>query len=106
MFAVCGDRDLPVGPLAGQVDAHAGYDCGLVLQAEGGEVQAAESRDKKHKGEIKTLSTGFRGVHSKCIVIHRFIKVKLYICKMLHTHKHLLSRGVHSLSIHHLTKIL
>lgn len=40
VFPVSGDRDLPVGPFTGQVDADAGDDCGLVLQAERGEVEA------------------------------------------------------------------
>lgn len=41
VFPISGDRDLPVGPFTGQVDADAGDYCGLVLQAEGGEVEAA-----------------------------------------------------------------
>lgn len=42
VFPISGDRDLPVGPFTGQVDADAGDDCGLVLQAERGEVEAAQ----------------------------------------------------------------
>lgn len=42
MFPVSGNRDLPVGPLAGQMYAHTGDHCGLVLEAEGGEVQTEE----------------------------------------------------------------
>lgn len=38
VLAVCGDWDLPVGPLAGQVDANAGHDGRAVLQAECGQV--------------------------------------------------------------------
>ena len=49
MLAVGGDGDLPVGPLAGQVDAHTGHHLGAVLQAEGGEVEAAGRRDEEEK---------------------------------------------------------
>lgn len=42
VFPVSGDRDLPVGPFTGQVDADAGDDCGFMLQAERGEVEAAQ----------------------------------------------------------------
>lgn len=45
VLAVGGHWDLPVGPLAGQVDADAGHDGGAVLQAEGGEVEAATGAD-------------------------------------------------------------
>lgn len=42
VFPISGDRDLPVGPFTGQVDADAGDDCGFMLQAERGEVEAAQ----------------------------------------------------------------
>lgn len=43
VLSIGGNRDLPVGPFAGQVNTDAGDDCGLVLQAEGGEVQTARA---------------------------------------------------------------
>lgn len=38
VLAISGNWDLPVGPLARQVDAHTGNHCGFVLEAEGSEV--------------------------------------------------------------------
>lgn len=40
VLPVGGHRDLPVGPLTGQVYADAGNDCGAVQEAEGGQVEA------------------------------------------------------------------
>ena len=48
------DRDLVFGPLAGEVDADAGDDCGRVAQAHGGQVQ----RVGRH--EVRGLSELFR----------------------------------------------
>jgi len=52
VLSISGNGDLPVGPLASQVNANTGDDCGLVLQAEGGEVQTA--RAARHGGRKKT----------------------------------------------------
>lgn len=41
MLPISGHWDLPVGPFASEVYAHASNDRGLVLQTEGGEVEAA-----------------------------------------------------------------
>ena len=38
MFSISGNWNLPVGPLASQVNAHTGDHGGLVLEAEGSEV--------------------------------------------------------------------
>lgn len=43
MLSISGNWDLPVGPFASQVNADTGDDRGLVLQAEGGEVQTARA---------------------------------------------------------------
>ena len=48
------DGDLVLGPLAGEVDADAGDDCGRVAQAHGGQVQ----RVGRH--EVRGLSELFR----------------------------------------------
>lgn len=64
VFTVRGHGDLPVGPLAGQVDADARDHRGPVLQAEGGEVQTARGRcvcggcggDNKQKENDTTVS--------------------------------------------------
>ena len=47
VLPVHGHWDLPVRPLACQVYAHARDHCGLVLEAEGGEVQAEEGEDDR-----------------------------------------------------------
>lgn len=51
VFPICGNRNLPVGPLTGQMDTHTGNNCGPVLQAEGGEVQTAEDIQKQRGGK-------------------------------------------------------
>lgn len=59
MFAISGHRDLPVRPLACQVNADTGNDCGLVLQTEGGEVEAAWKVDgqKRRQTFISQVDT-------------------------------------------------
>lgn len=41
MFPIWRDRNLPVGPLAGQMNADTCHHCGFVLQTEGSQVQTA-----------------------------------------------------------------
>lgn len=53
VFPIRGNRNLPVGPLTGQVDTHTGNNCGPVLQAEGGEVQTAEDIEKQRREKKK-----------------------------------------------------
>lgn len=68
MFPISGNWNLPVGPLAGQMYAHTCDHCGLVLEAEGSEVQTEEwyvkpeevtihqrCGEKEHKGEQTDL---------------------------------------------------
>lgn len=62
MFAIRGHGDLPVGPLAGQVDADARDDRGPVLQAEGGEVQTVGA-DKKKRREMQRSDGSFDHRH-------------------------------------------
>lgn len=59
VFSVCRNRDFPIGPLAGEVDAHTGHHRRTVLQAECGQVQtmwqhtSQTIRKQKEHGERK-----------------------------------------------------
>lgn len=53
VLGVGGDGDLPVGPLAGQVDADAGHHLGTVLETEGGEVEAVGTTAGRMDGQTE-----------------------------------------------------
>lgn len=54
VFAVCGNRNLPVGPFTGQMNTNTSYNGRTVLQAECSQVKTAamrSPRDTKNTGE-------------------------------------------------------
>lgn len=62
MFAVSRHGDLPVGPLAGQVDADTCNNGWPVLQAEGGEVQTAGEDETQKNNRCTSEQRGGGGV--------------------------------------------
>jgi len=68
-FALSRDGDLVLGPLAGEVDADAGDDCGRVAQAHGGQVQ----RVGRH--EVRGLSELFRCFDQLTALDHMGVRV-------------------------------
>jgi hypothetical protein len=62
VFPISGDRDLPVGPFTGQVDADAGDDCGLVLQAERGEVEAVGGKSTEETPVSYSSGVGIQDI--------------------------------------------
>lgn len=70
MFAIRGHRDLPVGPFAGEMDAHTGHDGRTILQAERGQVQT--TWQDTFRQEIKT-ETGRERTDIQYIELENFI---------------------------------
>lgn len=67
VLSVCRYRDLPVGPLAGEMDAHTGHNGRTVLQAKRGQVQTAR-QDVSQKSPTTDMRTdsqdsGFQPQH-------------------------------------------
>lgn len=57
VLPVRGHRDLPVGPFAGEMDAHTSHDGGTVLQAERGQMQTVSREQRGNTQSVRTFGS-------------------------------------------------